>query len=346
MEGFSRIKDPMRLKRGDILYFPPRDREPKLALSLATFAKMGISMGNTRRAMNSIDRVKKMLIEHPGQRGFALMVGKVWGIRTWTAGERKFINLINNDGSAASNIVPKVRQLALHAIPVPGEAPDGYERSCMWKALSTVAQKYVETLGVTWDIFKNDSSGLYADRYLNCVFSGSPNESERNGLPDVPCTDRDEIPSRTADGDHVSSILGDWYGSDFVDGYNNYDPTVIIAAGRFVSECVRRGAILVRPSEHFLDLMARQLVSPAMTGWAYLWTRRLTFVAQFVANLNIEVKRAEKRHKTYLEYARKSAVKAVEKKRLLRESGKVFEHEHQLQLDGDRSNANPAPAER
>ena len=82
MEGFSRIKDPMRLKRGDILYFPPAAREPRLAVGLSTFSRMGISIGETRRSDNRVARVRKMLVEHPAGRGFALMVGDTWLTRS------------------------------------------------------------------------------------------------------------------------------------------------------------------------------------------------------------------------------------------------------------------------
>ena len=58
MEGFSRIKEPMRLKRGDILYFPPAAREPRLSVGLSTFSRMGISIGETRRSANHVARVR------------------------------------------------------------------------------------------------------------------------------------------------------------------------------------------------------------------------------------------------------------------------------------------------
>lgn len=346
MEGFSRIKDPMRLKRGDILYFPPRESEPRLAVGLSTFAKMGISMGDTRRASNTTARVKKMLLEHPGQRGFALMVGETWSTRTWTDGERKFINFIGNNGSAGSETVPRVRQISLHAIPVPGEDPDDYERLCMWKALGLRARKYVCGLGIRWGLFANDSRGTNGDRYLGCVFEESPDRSGREHLPEVPHTCRDDEPSEPADDGYVTDILDDWYGEISVTPNDIEDDTTVLAVGKFASECVKRGAVLVRPDERILDAMARQLVPKAMAGWADNWRRRLHFVAQFAANLTLETERASKRPKAYAEYARKAALKAVERKRLLKESGKAFGYEHQLRLDGDRGDAGSAPAER
>lgn len=346
MEGFSRIKDPMRLKKGDILYFPPRESEPRLAVGLSTLAKMGISMGNTRRASNSMSRVKKMFVEHPGPHGFALMVGETWSARTWTDGERKFINFIGNNGSAGSETVPRVRQVSLHAIPVPGEDPDNYEWRCMWKALGGRACKYVCGLGIRWDLFANDSWGDNGDKYLRCVFEESPDRSGREHLPEVPHTCRDEEPTNLADDNYVVDILYDWYGSNSVNLKDTDNHAFVLVTGKFASECVKRGAVLVRPNERILDMMARQLVPAAMAGWAEHWSHRLQFVAQFVANLNRETERAIKRPKAYAGYARKAALKAVERKRLLKESRKAFGYEHQLQLDGDRGDAGSAPAER
>lgn len=127
MEGFSRIKDPMRLKRGDILYFPPAAREPRLAVGLSTFSKMGVSIGETRRSDNHVARVRKMLVEHPAGRGFALMVGDTWLARSYRTGEERFLGLIGNDGESATDVLPRVRMMTLHAVPVPGEEPDEYE---------------------------------------------------------------------------------------------------------------------------------------------------------------------------------------------------------------------------
>ena len=109
MEGFSRIKDPMRLKRGDILYFPPAAREPRLSVGLSTFSRMGISIGETRRSDNHVARVRKMLVEHPAGRGFALMVGDTWLARSYRTGEERFLSLIGNDGESATDVLPRVR---------------------------------------------------------------------------------------------------------------------------------------------------------------------------------------------------------------------------------------------
>ena len=129
MEGFSRIKDPMRLKRGDILYFPPAAREPRLSVGLSTFSRMGISIGETRRSDNHVVRVRKMLVEHPAGRGFALMVGDTWLARSYRTGEERFLSLIGNDGESATDVLPRVRMMTLHAVPVPGEEPDEFAMS-------------------------------------------------------------------------------------------------------------------------------------------------------------------------------------------------------------------------
>ena len=58
MTGFERVKDPMRLRTGDVLCLPA---VPKLDLKVATLAKCGLSVGMTSRADNSGMTVKNWL---------------------------------------------------------------------------------------------------------------------------------------------------------------------------------------------------------------------------------------------------------------------------------------------
>ena len=346
MEGFSRIKDPMRLKRGDILYFPPAAREPRLSVGLSTFSKMGISIGETRRSDNHVARVRKMLVEHPAGRGFALMVGDTWLARSYRTGEERFLSLIGNDGESATDVLPRVRMMTLHAVPVPGEEPDEYECDCMYRVLRDRALAHVKTLGVKWsEFFDNSIGSANAERFLQCVFEASPDQAAAGALPDVPSTTAGyDDPSAPADESKVEALVSEYYG----DGVNSpgdiYDSGFIRVRGKFPGECVKRGAVLVRPSERVLDEMAKTLVAPALRECAGAWVKRIGFVRSFVEGLHREMVRAMARPKAFMSLASRSSPKAAQVKRLLRESGKAFGHENRLQCAGDQRDADAAGA--
>ena len=346
MEGFSRIKDPMRLKRGDILYFPPAAREPRLAVGLSTFSRMGISIGETRRSDNHVARVRKMLVEHPAGRGFALMVGDTWLTRSYRTGEERFINLIGNDGESATDVLPRVRMMTLHAVPVPGEEPDGYECESMYRVLRDRALAHVKSLGVKWgEFFDGSVSGANAERFLQCVFDGSPDRAAADALPDVPGTlSGYEDPSAPADGSNVEGLVRRYYGSGVNAPGDIYDHGFIRVRGKFPGECVKRGAVLVRPSERVLDTMAMTLVAPALRECAGAWVKRIEFVRSFAEGLHREMGRAMARPKAFMSLASRSSPKAAQVKRLLRESGKAFGHENRLQCAGDQRDADAVEA--
>ena len=346
MEGFSRIKDPMRLKRGDILYFPPAAREPRLAVGLSTFSKMGISIGETRRSDNHVARVRKMLVEHPAGRGFALMVGDTWLARSYRTGEERFINLIGNDGESATDVLPRVRMLTLHAVPVPGEEPDEYERDCMYRVLKDRALAHVKTLGVKWsEFFDGSINGTNAERFLQCVFEESPDQAAEGALPDVPRTTAGyKDPSAPADDSSVEGLVRRYYGNGFNSPGDIYDSGFIRVRGKFPGECVKRGAVLARPSERVLDEMAKTLVAPALLECAGAWVKRLEFVKSFAEGLHREMVRATARPKAFVSLASRSSPKAAQVKRLLRESGKAFGHENRLQCAGDQRDADAVEA--
>ena len=346
MEGFSRIKDPMRLKRGDILYFPPAAREPRLSVGLSTFSKMGISIGETRRSANHVARVRKMLVEHPAGRGFALMVGDTWLARYYRTGEERFLSLIGNDGESATDVLPRVRMLTLHAVPVPGEEPDGYECESMYRVLKDRALAHVKSLGVKWgEFFDCSVGGANAERFLQCVFEDSPDRAAADALPGVPGTTAGyHDPSAPADDSSVEDLVLRYYGNGFNSPGDIYDHGFIRVMGKFPGECVKRGAVLVRPSERVLDTMAMALVAPALRECAGAWVKRLEVVRSFAEGLHREVGRAMARPKAFMSLASRSSPKAAQVKRLLRESGKAFGHENRLQCAGDQRDADAVEA--
>ena len=346
MEGFSRIKDPMRLKRGDILYFPPAAREPRLSVGLSTFSRMGISIGETRRSDNHVARVRKMLVEHPAGRGFALMVGDTWLARSYRAGEERFLGLIGNDGESATDVLPRVRMMTLHAVPVPGEEPDGYELESMYRVLRDRALAHVKSLGVKWgEFFDNSVGGTNAERFLQCVFEDSPDRAAADALPDVPGTTAGyDDPSAPADDPSVEDLVIRYYGNGDNSLGDIYDHGFIRVMGKFPGECVKRGAVLVRPSERVLDEMAKTLVAPALRECAGAWVKRMEFVRSFVEGLHREMGRAMARPKAFMSLASRSSPKAAQVKRLLRESGKAFGHENRLQCAGDQRDADAVEA--
>lgn len=346
MEGFSRIKDPMRLKRGDILYFPPAAREPRLSVGLSTFSKMGISIGETRRSANHVARVRKMLVEHPAGRGFALMVGDTWLARHYRTGEERFLSLIGNDGESATDVLPRVRMLTLHAVPVPGETPDGYECECMYRVLKDRALAHVKSLGVKWgEFFDGSVGGANAERFLQCVFEESPDRAAADALPDVPGTTAGyNDPSAPAVDSIVEDLVIRYYGNGANSPGDIYDHGFIRVMGKFPGECVKRGAVLVRPSERVLDTMAMALVAPALRECAGAWVKRIEFVRSFAEGLRSEMGRAMARPKAFMSLASRSSPKAAQVKRLLRESGKAFGHENRLQCAGDQRDADAVEA--
>lgn len=335
MDGFSQIKDLMRLKTGDIVYFPPAAKEPRLRVSLSTYAKMGISIGETRRADNYASRVAKVLVEHPGGRGFALMVGETWAPRTYRESERKFMNLIDNNGDSAEEIVPRCRCLNLHAVPVPGEEPDSFELESMWRVLKTRAFARLRSLGVKGSMLFCASRDRLGEQHLQCVFEESPDKDGRANLPEVPFVNYWVDPGLAIDSDNSDKILTDYYGDGKCPSGDIYDSAFLRVRGEFVKSCVRRGAIAMRPSERVLDEMAWTLVPPALRECAGSWLKRMSFVKDFIEGLHNETSRAMKRPKGFLAYAAKAAPTKAQSKRLLKESGKAFGHENRLQVAGD-----------
>lgn len=344
MDGFSQIKDLTRLKTGDIVYFPTAEREPRLRVSVRTFAKMGISVGETKRADNSESRVKKMLVDHPGERGFALMVGETWSRRSYRNGEERFLNLIDNDGDPSSDLVPRCRCLALHSVPVPGEEPDQFECESMWRVLNDRAKARLRSLAVKGSMLFCESLDQRGERFLQCVFEESPDKAGREALPEVPSVGYWVDPDKPIYDDDSDKILVDYYGDGKCVYTDIYDTAFMRVSGKFVENCHRRGAVVMRPSERVLDEMAWTLVPPALRNCAESWLRRIGFVKSFVEGLHRETSRALLRPKGFLAYAAKSAPTKAQSKRLLKESGKAFGHEHRLQVAGDRGDAHAVEA--
>ena len=216
----------------------------------------------------------------------------------------------------------------------------------MYRVLKDRALAHVKSLGVKWgEFFDGSVGGANAERFLQCVFEDSPDRAAADALPGVPGTTAGyHDPSAPADDSSVEDLVLRYYGNGANSPGDIYDHGFIRVMGKFPGECVKRGAVLVRPSERVLDTMAMALVAPALRECAGAWVKRIEFVRSFAEGLHREMGRAMARPKAFMSLASRSSPKAAQVKRLLRESGKAFGHENRLQCAGDQRDADAVEA--
>ena len=297
---FTRVKDPERLKEGDLLVVPAAPKP----LSLGTLSRCGMSVGFTGRSRNDAALVSHWLAgTRPGHRVF-LAAGV-----SHRARESEEQLLLGLDAVKARDPEDPL-MYAASLVPF-GPLAEGLEWS--WRQ---------------WAGCWNDVTGGAVAKRLaelcgdDMVLGSKPGE---NGAPD-----RDLAASCAWDNTAVTGLdhgdrSDDWFPTvgrrmyrsggenpfalrSLMDrddnGYLSSKKTRMYVSGAFLVNLVKRGAYVLRPSEGFRDAVTTRIAGECMDELRRRFLDRIASARKFAALLAADVRRDCARAKRLLSLAR------------------------------------------
>jgi hypothetical protein len=314
MVRFTRVKDPERAKDGDIVLFPAGER--RLNVSGPTFAKMGLSIGGTSRSDNSRNIVAKWLVRKD-MVARAFMVCNVCHRDAPTENEL----LLGMDAVAKrTKEDPEVRTASI--VPFGPKLWTMREWAGCWNEThdGAVQKRLLETMGLAGTLHFEHTRGPKStdDLYANQVWDGFRLCSMRpDGSDDADAyfpTRQDEKPDMDT---YACETLMAWDGC----GWNEKEQRIRFNGG-FLAELVKRGAVVLRPTQQFVDDMTGRIAGWASAKLAQRFFDRIQASRRYMKGLMADVKRDITRLKAYRANARKMAPEETRSRRtMLAETG-------------------------
>ena len=286
---FDGVKDPERARCGDLLLLPAG----KLNLKPSTFARMGLSIGDTSRSSND-PRVVAKWLSKPGAR--LLMVCNTFYKAQPSDNDR----LLTLDATPARTVEdPLLCDGAL--VPFgPGRWSAGQWMDAWNKAHDdALCEALAARMG------DGGALRLKPDGFATQVWDGedwlSGNdiaESSEEWFPTLSSDPSDRAYSGTYDIDTVAEWNGDrWYAKQ---------SRVRFRSG-FLTNLVARGARLLRPTDEFVRLTTEHCVSMWCAEMASRFERRVKASRHFLEGLKANIRADRLRAGKYIRQARKSA---------------------------------------
>ena len=311
MAMLTRIKDPLRLKEGDIVILPADysgRRRLKTHLSLNTLGKLGLSIGDTSRSTNRTSVVREWLSDKPDETRYFVITNVL--LSETDLARRKYASLMTND--SRKELVPEVDSITIARIAAPGEDA----------TLSDAAQ-FCRTDG--WDRVFNAMSRTFFSGYL--VFSRYREGGDtmlddlfdqsdvKTPAEPVPCCD--QVLQGTLKAQQVSD--------SFNDILENVDVPEITIPAKAVLALAERGYVFARPDDAFTDMMARSCVKALLTEAVRGWKERGEILADYMKKARLMTESVSRRLKAYDLGAKRTWVKADERRRAAALAGKAIE---------------------
>lgn len=287
---FDGVKDPERARCGDLLLLPAG----RLNLKPSTFAKMGLSIGDTNRSENDPKVVAKWLSK-PGARLF-MVCDTIYRMQP-SDNDR----LLTLDATPARTFEdPLLRSGSL--VPFgPGSWSAGQWMDAWDKAHDdALCEALAARMG------DGGALRLKPDGFATHVWdgegwlSGDPdiNECSENWFPTLSSDPSDHANADTYDVDTVADWNGDlWYAKQ---------SRVRFRSG-FLMNLVARGARMLRPTDEFVRLTTEHCVSMWCAEMASRFERRVKASMHFLEGLKANVRADRLRAGKYIRQARKSA---------------------------------------
>lgn len=314
MVKFTRVKDPERAKDGDIVLFPAGER--RLNVSVSTFARMGLSTGDTIRSSNSPETVARWLVREDLKARAFMVCGA-----SYRSGPSENELLLGMD-AVAKQADKDTELYTAFIVPFGPRMWTMKEWAGCWNDThdGVVQKRLLETMGLAGSLRSEHTRGPASDEdlYANQVWDGLKQCSGRL----VGEIDADEyFPTRSEAEPGLDTYrcetLMSWDGC----GWNDKRQRIRFAYG-FLTELVKRGAVMLRPTQQFTDDMTGQVTRWASDRLAQRFFDRIQASRRYMKGLMADVKRDSVRLDAYRAYARKMAPEEARSRRtMLAETG-------------------------
>lgn len=315
MVKFTRVKDPERAKDGDIVLFPAGER--RLNVSARTFSKMGLSVGGTSRSDNSRVTVAKWLVRKDmAARAFMLCDA------SYRSAPSEDTLLLGMDAvTKRAEEDPEISVASI--VPFGPKLWTMREWAGCWNATydGAVQKRLLETMGLAGSLRSEHTRGPKSDDdlYASQVWDGLRQCSMRPAGTD----DADAFfPTREGEepdmGTYACKTLMAWDGEDV---YGEKEQRIRFRSG-FLTELAKRGAIVLRPTQQFVDDMTGRIAGWASAKLAQRFYDRIQASRRYMKGLMKDVKRDIVRIKAYRANARKTVPEETRSRRtMLAETG-------------------------
>ena len=319
MVRFTRVKDPERAKDGDIVLFPAGER--RLNVSVSTFSRMGLSIGKTCRSDNSAATVASWLVRGDLKARAFMLCGAFY--RNAPAGNELLLGI--DAVAKRTGEDPEVSSASMVPFGPLGPGPWTMKKwAACWNDThdGAVQRRLLETMGVAGTL-RSDQTQTRGpesadDLYANQAWDGF---RQCSGRPDG-ADDADEyFPTRQdAEPDmdaYACETLMAWDGS----GWDAKKSRIRFRSG-FLTKLAKRGAVVLRPTQQFVDDMTGRVAGWASAKLAQRFFDRIQASRRYMKGLMADVKRDVVRLKAYRANARKTVPEETRSRRtMLAETG-------------------------
>ena len=311
MAMLKRIKDPLRLKDGDLVILPA-DYSGRLRLrthlSLHTLGKLGLSVGSARRPTDDKDTVKERLVDGPEETKYVIITYA--GVSETDLARRKYASLMTND--SRKELVPEVNSISIARIAAPGEDATLAEAAqfCRTYGRERVFGAMSRTFLGGSLVFSRRREGGDAElaNFFNILYVETPSKP-------VPCC------YKPLEGTLTAAQVSDSFG-DILDDV--YAPKITIPA-KSISALAERGYVFARPDAEFTDMMARSCVKALLAEAVRGWKERGAILADYMKKVRLVADTINMRLKAYDRGAKRTWVKAGERRTAAKLSGRAID---------------------
>lgn len=286
MVKFERVKDPERVRNGDLLVFPAG--ATRLRLKLSTWSRLGLSMGETGRSDNSAATVTPWLCTDFGKHR-AFMLCDVCDKSMPSSDEL----LLTLDATNIGRPPPETPRYASASIVPFGPSKLGWNKWCAcWNetAGNAVLNAVAAKLGANGALGQ-DSGG--PDSYMTQVWDG---ERRLAGLGKD--DDWDDTESWFPLADSGGSVDADSFDlptiASWSGGYDAKDDRIRFHTG-FVAKCAERGAVVLRPGDEFRSLVTDDCARWFCAELSRRFTRRAESGRHYLKGLAADIRRDAER---------------------------------------------------
>ena len=311
MAMLTRIKDPLRLKEGDIVILPADysgRRRLRTHLSLNTLGKLGLSIGRTCRSTNNECAVKEWLVDKPEEtRYFVIIRARA---SEMDLSRRKYASLMTND--SRKELVQEVKSISIARIAAPGEDATLAEaaqfcRTDGWKRVFGAMSRTFFSGDLVFSRYRDGG-----DAALDNLFDLPDVKTPSKPVPWNPQILEGTLPANQVS-DSFSGIL------DKV-----YTPSITIPA-KSISALAKRGYVFARPDAEFTDMMARSCIKAILAEAVEGWKERGAILADYMKKVRLMADTINMRLKAYDRGAKRAWVKADERRTAAKLAGKAIE---------------------
>ena len=309
MVRFTGVKDPERAKDGDIVLFPAGER--RLNVSTETFCRMGLSAGSTGRSDNSHDTIARWLVREDLKARAFMLCGASYRYAAPTENEL----LLGMDAVAkCAREDPKIHIASI--VPIgPGLWTMEQWAACWdWTHGRAVRRRLLETMGLAGTLHSGRMCGPESDDlYASQAWDGFGLCSKRpDGADDADAyfpTRQDAKPAWDA---YECQTLMAWDGC----GWNRKKSRIRFGGG-FLKELAKRGAVVLRPTQQFVDDVTGQLAGWVSAQLAQRFHERIKASRRYAKGLMADVKRDVARFKAYRANARRMSPEGTRSRKVM-----------------------------